>query len=76
MIKKIKILHMTPPIIKNGVYKYIFNNMKYFDLDKFQFDFLTQNSKELMETEEYKKYNFVIRSFTTTQRENPIKFRQ
>lgn len=76
MDKKIKVLHMTPPIIKNGIYKYIFNNMKYFDLDKFQFDFLTQNKEELMETEEYKKYHFGIRSFTTTQRENPTKFRQ
>lgn len=76
MGKKIKVLHMTPPIIKNGIYKYIFNNMEYFDLDKFQFDFLTQNRKELMETEEYKKYHFEIRSFTTTQRENPEKFRQ
>lgn len=76
MNKKIKILHMTPPNIRNGIYKYVFNNMRYFDLDKFQFDFLTQSKEELMEIEEYKKYHFGIRSFTTTQRENPEKFRQ
>lgn len=76
MSKKIKVLHMTPPQIKNGIYKYIFNNMKYFDFDKFQFDFLTQNKEELMKTEEYRKYHFGIRSFTTTQRDNREKFKQ
>lgn len=71
-----KILHMTPPIINNGVYRYIFTLLKYIDKTKFQFDFLMQNPKELMQTEEYKQYHFGIRSFSTTQRENPEKFRQ
>jgi len=76
MQKKIRILHMTPPIINNGVYRYIFTLLKYIDKSKFEFDFLIQNSGELMQTEEYQKYKFGIRSFTTTQRENPKKFRQ
>lgn len=67
---------MTPPIINNGVYRYIFTLLKYIDKTKFQFDFLMQNPAELMQTEEYKQYHFGIRTFSTTQRENPEKFRQ
>lgn len=69
-MRKIKILHMTPPIINNGIYKYIFSNLKYINKDKFQFDFMTQNRQDLMNTEEYQKYQFGIRSFSTTQRDN------
>jgi len=72
----IKILHMTPPIVNNGVYKYIFQLYKYIDHSRFEFEFLMQNPKALMETVEYQKYHFKIHSFTTTQRENPAKFRQ
>lgn len=71
-----RILHMTPPIVNNGVYKYIFSNLKYIDKSKFEFAFLTQAKAELEVTEEYKKYGFRIHNFTTTQRENPLKFRQ
>lgn len=71
-----RILHMTPPNIRNGIYKYIFAHMKYIDQSKYQFDFLTQNRDDLMQTEEYKKYGFGIKSFTTTQREDAQKFRQ
>lgn len=65
-----KILHMTPPIINNGVYKYIFNNMEYIDRERYQFDFLTRNAKALAATEEYRKYGFAIQSFCNTERNN------
>lgn len=71
-----KILHMTPPIVNNGVYKYIFSNLKYIDKSKYEFAFLTQANADLKATEEFKKYGFKIHNFTTTQRERPEKFRQ
>lgn len=71
-----RILHMTPPIVNNGVYKYIFSNLKYIDKSKYEFAFLTQARSDLEATEEYKEYGFQIHNFTTTQRENPQKFRQ
>ena len=37
-----KILHMTPPVVNNGVYKYIFSNLRYIDKSKYEFAFLTQ----------------------------------
>lgn len=71
-----KILHMTPPIVNSGVYKYIFSNLKHIDKSQFEFAFLTQANADLKNTEEYKEYGFQIHNFTTTQRENPQKFRQ
>ena len=71
-----KILHMTPPIVNNGVYKYIFSNLRHIDKSKFEFAFLTQANADLKNTAEYKEYGFNIHNFTTTQRENPEKFRQ
>ncbi|MDE7331790.1 MAG: glycosyltransferase [Lachnospiraceae bacterium] len=71
-----KILHMTPPIIKNGVYKYIFNHMEYIDRERFQFDFLTRNGKALAATEEYRKYGFGIQTFCNTERNNEEDFRK
>lgn len=71
-----KILHMTPPVINNGVYKYIFSNLHFIDKSKYEFAFLTQAKDDLEKTEEYKKYGFKIHKFTTTQRENPEKFRK
>lgn len=65
-----KILHMTPPIINNGVYKYIFNHMAYMDREQYQFEFLTRNAKALATTEEYRKYGFVIQPFCNTERNN------
>lgn len=65
-----KILHMTPPIINNGVYKYIFNHMAYMDREQYQFDFLTRNAKALAATEEYAQYGFAIQSFLNTERNN------
>ena len=71
-----KILHMTPPIVNNGIYKYIFSNLKYIDKSKYEFAFLTQANADLKATEEYQKYGFQIHNFTTTQRENSKLFRQ
>lgn len=65
-----KILHMTPPDINNGVYKYVFNQMKYIDQSKYRFDFLTRNEKDLMATKEYQQYHFKIQSFHNTERES------
>lgn len=74
-MSKIKVLHMTPPIINNGIYKYIFSNLKFINKERFQFDFLTQNKQGLKKTEEYGKYHFDIKSFSTTQRDDPQRFR-
>lgn len=67
---------MTPPIVKNGVYRYIFNHLNHIDRDRFEFSFLMQNPKELMKTEEYEKYGFEIRSFSVPQRVDPVRFRR
>lgn len=71
-----KILHMTPPIINNGVYRYIFNHMEYIDRERYQFDFLTRNVKGLAVAEEYRKYGFQIQSFRNTERDNEKGLRQ
>lgn len=65
---KMRILHMTPPEIHNGVYQYLFNHMKYIDQDRYQFEFLTRNKPGLMETKEYGQYHFNVWSFENTQR--------
>lgn len=65
-----KILHMTPPDINNGVYRYIFNHMKYLDQNEYRFEFLTRNENALRATKEYQKYHFGIQSFQNTERES------
>lgn len=65
-----RILHMMPPEINNGVYKYVFNHMKYIDQSKYQFEFLTRNKADLMRTKEYQEYHFNIWSFENTQRDS------
>lgn len=67
---KIRVLHMTPPEINNGVYQYLFNHMKYIDQDSCQFSFLTRNRTELMKTKAYEEYHFPIWSFENTQRDS------
>lgn len=67
---KMRILHMTPPEIHNGVYQYLFNHMKYIDKDKYQFEFLTRNKAGLMETKEYRQYHFNVWAFENTQRDS------
>ena len=71
-----KILHMTPPDINNGVYKYIFNHMPYFDREKYQFSFWTKGKAELMETEEYKRYGFDIFEIKNVERGDKDAFRR
>lgn len=71
-----RILHMTPPILNNGIYKYIFGNLEYIDRSQYQFEFLTQNREGLMETDEYRKYRFPIQKISTTQRHSPERFRR
>lgn len=76
IMKKVRILHMTPPIVNNGIYKYIFMLYKYIDKEKFEFEFLMQAPEELKKTVEWQQYQFKICSFSTTQREKPEKFRK
>lgn len=71
-----KILHMTPPDINNGVYKYIFNHMAYMDQSKYQFSFWTKGKAELMETDEYKKYGFDIFEIKNVERGDKEAFRK
>lgn len=63
-----RILHMTPPEINNGVYKYLFNHMKYINQSEYQFEFLTRNKEDLMKSKEFHEYHFPIWSFTNTER--------
>lgn len=76
MYNKMKILHMTPPIVNNGIYRYIFNNWEYMDHNRFEFSFLMQAPEELMKTDEWKKYRFEIRYFSIPQRVDPDRFRK
>lgn len=71
-----KILHMTPPDINNGVYRYIFNHMPYIDQNEYRFDFLTRNGQDLRATKEYQQYHFTIKSFQNTERESRSGLRQ
>ena len=65
-----RILHMTPPDIRNGVYRYIFNHMKYMNQKEYCFEFLTRNKEDLMKTPEYQEYGFAIQSFANTERDS------
>lgn len=67
-MKKIKVLHKVSANI-GGIERYVFNNMEYVNRDKFQFDFLTQN-KNFANTDEYKRYQFGIKYFSVTDRDN------
>lgn len=67
---KIKILHMTPPDINNGVYHYIFNHMRHMDMQKYQFAFLTKGTKELRHIEEYYQYGFPVYAIQNRQRDS------
>lgn len=63
-----KILHMTPPEVSNGVYRYIFNHMRHIDQLKYEFSFLTKSADDLMRTKEYKCYQFPVYCLKGTQR--------
>lgn len=73
---KIKILHMTPPDVNNGVYRYIFNHMRYMYMRKYQFSFLTKGAEELKLTEEYRRYGFPIYTLHNRQRDSREGLRQ
>lgn len=66
-----KILHMTPPDINNGVYRYIFNHMQYMNSERYQFSFLTKNSKGLCKTREFERYRFPVYALCNVERDNP-----
>lgn len=70
-----KILHMTPPIINNGLYRYIFNHMQYIDQQKYQFSFLTKNARDLQKTMEFEQYRFPIQTLHNVERNNPDSMR-
>ena len=65
-----KILHMTPPDINNGVYRYIFNHMRYMEMGKYEFAFLTKGAEELRRTEEYRQYGFQVHTLHNRQRDS------
>lgn len=67
-MKKIKVLHKVGLAI-GGVEKYVFNNLTFINRDRFQFDVLTTN-KEIINTEEYKKYHFGINYFSSSYSDN------
>lgn len=69
-----KILHMTPPEVQNGVYQYIFNHMAFIDQSKYEFSFLTKAAGELRETKEYEKYRFPIYHLKGVQRNGRNEF--
>lgn len=72
----IRILHMTPPDVNNGVYRYIFSHIQYMDSRRFQFAFLTKGAKELRQTPEYEKYGFQIYELKGVQRNGAEEFRR
>ncbi len=69
-----KILHMTPPEVHNGVCQYIFNHMPFIDQSKYEFSFLTKAAEELKETREYARYHFPIYRLYGVQREGRAGF--
>ena len=71
-----KILHVTPPDVNNGVYRYIFNHMRYMDCRRFRHAFLTKGVRELKQTPEYEKYGFEVYELKGAQRDDAGKFRQ
>ncbi len=73
---RIKILHMTPPDVNNGVYRYIFNHMHHMDMQRYQFAFLTKAAEELRLTDEYRQYGFAVHMLHHRQRDSREGLRQ
>ncbi len=71
-----KILHMTPPEVRNGVYQYIFHHLPFIDQSKYEFSFLTKVADELKETREYQQYHFPIYQLNGVQRNGREAFEQ
>lgn len=61
-MRKIRVLHKINSQI-GGVEKYVFNNLKYIDRNKFEFDVLTTN-KEIINTEEFRQLNFGVKNYS------------
>lgn len=66
-----KVLHMTPADVNSGVYRYVFNNLEYINRNDYVFGFLTRAAENLRKTDEYRKFQFNIHPFFSTQRDNP-----
>ncbi len=64
-----KILHMTPADVSNGVYHYIFSHMAHMDTGKFRFSFLTKGAQGLRQTGECREYGFPVHMLHTVQRD-------
>lgn len=75
-MNQIRVLHMTPPIVNNGIYRYIFNHLEYIDRERYRFEFLTRNAKALAATEECRRYGVAIRGFCNTERNNETDLRR
>lgn len=65
-----KILHMTPADVSNGVYHYIFSHIRHMDTREFEFAFLTKGAQALEQTGEWKKYGFPTYMLRHTQRDD------
>ncbi len=65
-----RILHMTPADVSNGVYHYIFSHMRHMDTEEFAFAFLTKGAQALEQTGEWKKYGFPTYTLHHTQRDD------
>lgn len=71
-----KILHMTPPEVSNGVYRYIFNHMPFIDQRKYEFSFLTKVADDLRQSKEYARYHFPIYHLKNVQRDGRKAFEE
>lgn len=69
-----KILHMTPPEVRNGVYQYVFNHMSFMNLSRYEFSFLTSVADELRKTKEFEKYRFPVYRLNGVQRDGRERF--
>lgn len=69
-----KILHMMPPEVSNGVFRYVFNHMPYIDQSKYEFSFLTRAAEELVRTKEYEEYHFSVYPLNGVQRKGREEF--
>ncbi len=69
-----KILHMMPPEVSNGVFRYVFNHMPYMDRSKYEFSFLTRAAEDLVRAKEYEEYHFPVYPLNGVQRKGREEF--
>ena len=73
-MKKIKVLHLTPPDSHGGgIGSYIFGHYRYMNQERFQFDFLTRD-KELEYAPEYSDFSYKVHLLPCTAGENQALF--